>query len=407
MSVRAALLFAVIVSQAFGCGGSGSNGGGVEDAHATPVEGSTPASAGTVKFVKAANAAFDVYTQNPTTAQRQWMREHYWRMRTYSPYFDSRLAWFPDAWVYKDLYAIYTDSALATEHPEWILRDAAGNSLYIPFACAGGTCPQYAADVGDPGFRAYWIDATGATLAKGYRGLFIDDVNMTISRVGNGAGQPVAPTDPRTGRTMTDTDWRRYVAEFTEQIAAAFPQIEIVHNALWFLGHDDASIQRQLMSADIIEVERGVNDAGLRGAGTFGLPTLFAHIDWLHARGKNVLFDATAASNKAREYGLAGWFLIDTGGDALGNDPGGTPDDWWPGYDVALGPALGPRYAWSDVIRRDFDRGIVLLNPPEAPARTVIFTEPVTGLDGTLKMWLTLGPAEGAVLRRVLPSLGG
>ena len=31
------------------------------------------------------------------------MRAHYWRMLTYAPYFDSRVAWFPDAWVYKDL----------------------------------------------------------------------------------------------------------------------------------------------------------------------------------------------------------------------------------------------------------------------------------------------------------------
>ena len=47
------------------------------------------------------------------------------------------------------------------------------------------------------------------------------------------------PIDPRTGQAMTEADWRRYMAEFTEQIRAALPGKEIVHNAIWFAGHDD------------------------------------------------------------------------------------------------------------------------------------------------------------------------
>ena len=36
------------------------------------------------------------------------------------------------------------------------------------------------------------------TIAKGYKGIFVDDVNLAFN-VGNGAGQTVAPIDPRTG----------------------------------------------------------------------------------------------------------------------------------------------------------------------------------------------------------------
>ena len=111
--------------------------------------------AGTVRFMRIANSAFDRYTKSPDPAQQKWMRAKYWRMLAYSPYFDSRLAWFPAAWAYKDLYAIHVGSPLAAEHPEWILRDAAGNRLFIRFACSGGSCPQYAADIGDAGFRAH------------------------------------------------------------------------------------------------------------------------------------------------------------------------------------------------------------------------------------------------------------
>jgi hypothetical protein len=164
-------------------------------------------SPGTVRFAKGAESSFDVYTQNPSAAQKAFMTSHYWRMRTYSPYFNSRLSWFPNAWVYRDSQAIYNPSSLATQHPDWILKDRNGNKLYIQFGCSGGTCPQYAADNSNPDFRADWIAGAKAQLAAGYKGLFVDDVNM-VARTGNGSGAYVAPVDPRTGLEMTDAVWQ-------------------------------------------------------------------------------------------------------------------------------------------------------------------------------------------------------
>jgi hypothetical protein len=357
---------------------------------------------GRVHFAQVANSSFDTFTQNPTQAQKDWMRAHYWRMLTYAPYFDSRLAWFPDAWVYKDLYAIYTGSTLATSHPEWILRDASGNKLYIPYGCSGGTCPQYAADVGNPAFRANWIQEATATLGKGYRGLFVDDVNMLISRIGNGSGTAVAPIDPRTGRTMTEADWRRYMAEMVEQVRTAFPAKEIVHNALWFAGTADPSVQRELLAADIVCLERGVNDSGLvGGTGTYGFDTFLGLVDWLHAHGRAVYWLPGVSTNAAREYGLAAYFLMNAGGDSIGNDPGtgDTPSDWWSGYDTSLGAARGGRSTWNGLLRRDFDGGMVLLNPPGASQRTVTLPATYTDLTGASRTSVTLGAAQGVVLK--------
>ena len=366
-----------------------------------------PAAAGAVRFFRVANSAFDVYTRDPSLAARRWMRRTYGSMLTYSPYFDSRLRWFGNAWAYKDLYAIYPGSPLAREHPEWILRDARGNSLYIPYACAGGRCPQYAADVGCPAFRARWISEAGNLLTRGYRGVFVDDVNMLVSRVGDGTGRPVPPVDPRTGRAMTEGDWRRYVAEFTEGIATAFPEAELVHNALWFAGHDDPDVARELESASVINIERGVNDSGLRGgAGPYGFETFLTHIDWLHAHGKVVVLDGGAETDAQREYGLAAYLLVSTGGDSLGNDRGGRPDDWWSGYDVSLGPALGPRYVWSGVLRRDFGLGVALLNPPDAASQTVALESGYVDLTGQPRTTVTLGAAEGAVLVKAVRDAG-
>jgi hypothetical protein len=187
--------------------------------------------AGVVRFYNIANSAFDVYTSNPDVAEQAWMRAHYFRMQTYTPYFDSRLRWFPNAWVYKDAYAIQSSGAIQAAQSEWILRDANGDRLYIPWGCGDGSCPQYAGDFGNPEYRANWIREAKLSLDKGYVGLFIDDVNMTW-RVGDGHGNGVTPIDPRTGKSMTLTDWRRYFAEFMEEIRAAFPDVEITHNAI-------------------------------------------------------------------------------------------------------------------------------------------------------------------------------
>jgi len=353
---------------------------------------------GVVHFAKSADSSFDRFSYAPSAARQQWMRDKYWRMRAYSPYFDSRTAWYERAWFYKDAYAIYPGERL---DERWFLRDAQGRKLYIWYGCGGGTCPQYAADIGNPQFRAHWIADARRSYEAGYKGIFVDDVNMEL-RISDGNGKLQWPHDPRTGTTMTEQSWRRYMAEFMEQIRRAFPAAEIVHNSLWFDGDDDPYIKRQLAAADLIEIERGINDSGLRGGeGVVSLRTLLKFIDRRHAAGQGVILDASADTAAGRMYGLAGYFLVSEGRDALGNDPWGTPEDWWPGYDTDLGSALGKRYDLPNgVIRRDFTRGTVLLNTPDEPTRTVELGPGYTDLDGRARRSVTLGPASGIVLRR-------
>jgi len=355
---------------------------------------------GKVRFFKIANADFDAYTNDPDKSTQKFMRKHYWRMLTFSPYFDSRLVWYPKAWVYKDLYAIYVNEDLATAHPEWILKDSQGNKLYIPWGCGNGACPQYAADIGNPDFRAYWLAEADATLAQGYRGLWVDDVNLEW-RVSDGNENFVQPIDPRTNQLMTLPTWQRYFAELTEQIDQKFPAYEIVHNALWFAdAPTNPYIQREIDSADWINLERGINDDGLTGgSGGFGIETFFDYVDAVHARGNAVIFEASANTKKAREFGLAGWLLANNGQDSLGNDPKwSTPDDWWNGYDLNLGSAKGPRQIWKDVYRRKFEDGIVLLNPPDAATQTLPLKRTYRTLDGKTVSQVTLKAKQGIVL---------
>jgi Hypothetical glycosyl hydrolase family 15 len=362
--------------------------------------------AGTVHFVRSADTSFDAYTSSPSPEAQAWLRAHMWRMTVFSPYFDSKTSWYPQGWLYDDSYAIYKSSQLAAQHPEWILKDASGNKLYIPFGCAGGTCPQYAGDISNPAYRHNWIAEVRAELAHGYRGLFVDDVNME-QRTGNGEGQQVTPIDSTTGQAMSATAWRAYMAEFMAEIRAAFPSVEIVHNAIWFAssgaGTADPSIRREVESANYINLERGVNDSGLTGGnGPWSVNALFSFIDQVHALGRGIVLDGSASDPHGLEYNLASYFLTSTGNDAV-SGWGQTPGNWWSGWNVNLGEATGARRTWSNLLRRDFTGGVVLVNPPGAPTQTVALGTAMQDSVGNPVTSVTLAAASGVVLRGAAP----
>ena len=223
-------------------------------------------------------------------------------------------------------------------------------------------------------------------------------------KVGDGNGNYVAPIDPRTGQTMTHTNWQRYFAEFMEQLRAELPaSAEIVHNQVYFdVGLSSPYVRRAIDAATHIEVERGVNDTGITsGSGTFGFETVMAWVDYIHSRGKNVVYDVQA--NWGREYALATYFLTSNGKDGLGMDLGGLPDNWWSGYDSDLGAPLGPRYTSGGVFRRDFERGTVLVNQPGQPTRTVSVGAGYRGLDGTPRSSVSVAGRDGVVLLKDAP----
>lgn len=361
-----------------------------------PVHAAVP---GQVNLVRNATSSFDGYTSGATPTQRQWIDAHYSSMRGYAPYFNQALSWAPPTDFYKDLYAIYPqETGLISQHSDWVLKDGAGHNLYIPYDCNGSSCTQYAADVGNPEFRQYWINEAKSNLAKGYKGIFIDDVNMEM-KVGNASGTLTAPIDPRTGRPMTETDWRRYVAEFTEEIRRQLPDANIVHNTVWWEDQSDPYVQREIRSADTIELERGFTDTGLTGGfGKFGFLSLLSHIDWLHSLGKSVTLEPYLSTPSQREFELASYFLINKSSDSIASDYQTDPDNFWSGWEVNLGHATGSRYEWNGLFRRNFEGGFVLVNPPEGRATTVALGGQYTELDGGQVSSVTLGERRGVVL---------
>ena len=367
-----------------------------------------------IRLVKQTTPAFEKYLSSASPTVQAWIRQHYWRMQVYSPYFDSKTTWYPNGWIYLDAYAIYATPPsgwedIAMTHPEWILKDRWGNRLYIPWDCdtLQRTCPQYAADFSNAHYRSYWLQKAKDYLARGaYGGLWIDDVNLDFD-VGDGEGKPITPVDLNTGATMTENNWRRYFAGFVEDIRRAFPGVEIVHNSVWYSGGPELDsnpyVQRQIAAADFINIEHGVNDPNLTGgAGPWSLEALLSFIERVNSRGKGVVLGGIGGASgdpAAVEFGLACYFLISDGRNAAG-DPGAvTSPDFLPAaFDLDLGSALGTRTKWNGLHRRDFESGLVLVNPPGAPAASVSFRQSYRRLDGTTVQSLILKPRQGAIL---------
>lgn len=356
---------------------------------------------GHVNFLEYAQAEFDPFTQSPNGSQVQWMDQNLAAMVVWSPYFDTRTSWYPNAYFYQDLYAIYPGTWPQSAHPEWILHDQYGNWLYIPFGCGGGVCTQYAGDIANPAFRAWWISQAQAAASQGnYAGIFIDDVNMNFN-VSDGWGNLVAPIDSNTGQVMSYTAWRSYVASFTQEIRAALPSRKIIHNAIWFAGPgiSDYYIQNEISAADTINLERGIaSDGGLTGGtGYWSVYNWFNYVDGVHSLGKGVNLGQYTLNGTGLQYGLASYFLLSTGADFI-SDQTSTPDNWYNGYNVNLGNPLGPRTYNNGIFQRNFSGGIVLLAEPNLGTQTVQLGGSYQDLNGNWVSSVTLSGWQGAIL---------
>lgn len=295
-------------------------------------------------------------------------------MLVYTPSFDQASFRYVRGQVYQDLYAIYTDGSQPDAKDSWILRDASGNKLFIPWGCANGTCPQYAANIWSEEYRQWWISVAAATFARGhYSGLFVDDSTLEF-RVSNVSGKSVAPVV--NGKTMSSADWMSAVVSFVSEIRAAFPDKEIVNNGAWYMGSDsnfqDATVRAHIATGDYYLMEFGINDSGVTGgSGLYSVAQQLKFIQAAHEVGTHVILGSVPTDVAGKEYALAYYFLYKQEKDLLKDQsvlPGSTP---WAGYAVDLGIPQGAFYIWHNLRRRDFAKGVVLFNEPNATAQTV------------------------------------
>jgi hypothetical protein len=358
--------------------------------------------AGEVRLIKRMTSSFDSVVTAPSASTVQWLNEHFYRMEVFSTFFDDKTSFYPNGWVYSDAAVIYVGSDTAKEHPEWILEDAEGQPVYLDWGCSNGSCPQYAADLSNAEFRKAWIESLKATLLKGYKGAWIDDVNLAL-RFSDG-NQEVSARSPTSKLLMTEAVWSHQVAKFMQEVRAALQNYELLHNSIWYARLPkramDADVKAQILAADVINLEGGfASDLGLTGGtGEWSVESKLAFADAVHALGRWVVVDDFPFNESQREYSLACYFLLSNGRDGLG-DLTASPSAWWPGHDVNLGAALGKRTrSAAGLFRREFEHGLVLMLEPGANDITVTLPKPYRTIAGDQVTSVSLSPRRGAVL---------
>ncbi len=359
-------------------------------------------SEGDVHIVKRmGDPTFDSVVTKPSPSTVTWLNDHFYRMEVFTTFFDDKTSFYPNGWVYSDSQVIYPGSSTAKNHPDWVLQDSGGHSVYLDWNCSGGTCPQYAADVTSAAFRSDWIATLKASLAKGYRGAWIDDVNLAL-RFSDGT-KSVTAYSPATKAVVTEDSWSAAVASFMAEIAAALPSYELLHNSIWYARPTrtaDTYVKQEMKAASVINLEGGfASDGGLTGGtGEWSVYAKMAFVDVVHSAGKWAVIDDFPSNDGERQYALACYLLVSNGSDGLG-DAAMAPSTWWKGYDVHLGAAVSGRTrSATGVFRRQFQNGLVLMLEPGAASTTVTLPGPYTTIDGAEVTEVKLSAKQGAVL---------
>ncbi len=273
-----------------------------------------------------------------------------------------------------------------TQHDSWFWHNAAGARV------ASSSDQKLLMNVADPGFRAYWAESMATQITAGeYDGVFLDSASPALLQ-----GE-AAQGDPRLGGTaVKETSFPElgnvtWIAAWESWMSALESALESAGQAL--IPNTDAFITTW------DNTNYGLS-AGIFSEG-FASPD-FATADWkrstnqllaLARAGKIMIMQNYLASPDEvgrRMYYLANYLLVRGSRSYLDYFAGG-PFEWYPEWELELGAASSAPAANVDallfggVYRRDFERGLVLVNPGDAPVTVEL----------------------GTTLRRVVPSGGG
>lgn len=280
----------------------------------------------------------------------------------------------------------FTFTATGLSSGSYTSGGSCAEPLYIGFGTVnGGRRTQFAADFGSSAWQSVLFSDLNAIQNNGYVGFWLDDVNWDFTiTYGDGTDASGTVYDPRTGTTMSLTNWRKYMADTLEYIRAQFPRSEIHINTPWTTGssnHDlsDANMQRGVKAITTLVTEHGALDTGITGGtGGFSLHRYISFLDKVHTLGAGFwIFASSSDTGTATdaEYSLAAYLLVSNRKDLVTAKYNNLPSNWWSGYDVNLGT---PLTSWSrsttsgtiGLFRRDFSNGMVLLLEPGATTIT-------------------------------------
>ncbi len=233
---------------------------------------------------------------------------------------------------------------IRTDHPEWILRDAAGNEITGTLS-AGGERSSAMLDVGNVDYQGAWEDALSSSLMEAPWAGSVVQVNND--------SEPSAPAvDPDTGDEETHGD----------RVADVARALSLVRGALKTEGFSLVGDIAPLTPPVLGQI--GSTDAVLVPA-TGDWPTVLDYLAVAVDRDVGVwMAGGPTAPRSSRVFGYAA-FLLASAQPFSAYDPTSVND---PMFRVDLGQPVGPPTEHDGVWERTFDQGAVAVNAGTAPA---------------------------------------
>ena len=259
-------------------------------------------------------------------------------------------------------------------------------------------------NVSDPGFRDHWRDSLIRQVEDGdYDGVFFDSASPALLQ-----GEARSPADPRLFadgvRTNTFDElggkswiaaWEEWIADLDRSLSTKrIPLIPNVGNLVTTWDNTDYALAAGAFSEGFLDP--GFSTADWKAAADQTLR--------LVRRNKIVILQNYLRSPDdvaRRRFLLAGYLLVKDARTYLAYFSS-DPLEWYPEWDLDLGAAQKSAVtmddlSWEGIYRRDFEKGIVLVNPGTDAIEVK--------LDGTFKRVVLVGggavPTDGTIPGRV------
>jgi len=257
------------------------------------------------------------------------------------------------------------------EHESWFLHDATGARVTVRVKNYGGDLARFAMNVAEPGYHEYLAGQAVKFFKIGYDGLQLDNVETDYSYRPLQVGRFISALP-------ADIDEERWYAGEVAMLRAirriatssGFGQRDIIFN------HMRAGEPERAMT--YLAAVEGANaetwmDRKVQPKGKWGWKARVDLAREAAAAGKrtNLLCAATFLGPDEALFTFASYLMAkQTERNTFWYGRPYRPDEmpWFPFYDVELGPATSNAYAvaGSEVYRRDFEKGVVLVNPNDS-----------------------------------------
>jgi Hypothetical glycosyl hydrolase family 15 len=283
--------------------------------------------------------------------------------------------------------------AIVGAHPDWFVRDAAGNPI-----SPAGYPGNYIMDLGNPAYeQACVAHATALAKQYGFDGIFFDDFSAVLSwTFSGGVFSPEYPTDAA---------WQ---AATYAMISYAGPQVHA--QGLLAIGNIGGATftpglwQKWNAPLDGAEEEAWAGASGTSAQSPSTWSAQLTNLAWSEANHKYAVLHSYAATETGNTFGLASMLLAANGeaSYSTSNLNCTSAESWYPEYDLSLqlGAPTGASLTLSNgVDERVFAHGIVLVNPsPSATAPFSLGSNTYTGSSLTNARTTTMAPQTGLIL---------